>query len=77
MPKTSVKFVIRKSLEYAFLNFMIEFFCLRIFMEEVKLIRMIPVRYDLFGVCREYTACVDFLRALSRDKGLDNRTHLS
>lgn len=52
-------------------------FCLRIFMEEVKLIRMIPVRYDLFGVCREYTACVDFLRALSRDKGLDNRTHLS
>ena len=37
---------------------------------------MIPVRYDFFGICREYTACVDFLRALSRDKGLDNRTRL-
>ena len=35
-----------------------------------------PVRHDLFGVCGEYTACVDFLRTLSRDKGLNNWTHL-
>ncbi len=44
-------------------------------MQEVKLVRM-PVRYDLFGICGEYTACVDFLCALSRDQGLNNWAYL-